>query len=473
MGTQASTDAPAGTGRTFDHHGGGHPRGIDAVPRSVSHEGRYGRLFRALPPFSPSDADLAALSDSMGDSPAGAAGDNPDIPAGYTYLGQFVDHDITFDPASSHDRLHDPDAHQNFRTPRFDLDSLYGSGRVDSPFLYDQDDDGKLLVGRNTGPHDEPVDLPRNQQGRALIGDPRNDVHVIVSQLHLAFIHFHNAVVDHLRMQFFPDDELFAEARRLTCWHYQWVVIEDHLRRLVGPKVLDSVLVRDAAGSASAKLAYFSWKSAPFMPVEFSGACYRFGHSMVRDAYRINDVTDPLPILTDIRTPHPLQHLGGFRPLPKTWTVQWKHFFPLALAAPQSSRRIDTKLSGPMRQLPQNIDMDRRSLALLNMLRGKSLGLPSGQAVAKAMGTSVPDRDLGLSGEVPLWYYVLREAEKLGHGTHLGPTGGRLVAEVIVGLLQADPASFLRVAPKWKPELPGAEPGRFTMVDLLRFAGVA
>ena len=472
--SEAPTEARTGAHEPFDHHGGGCPRGIDAVPRSVSYAGRYGRMFRSLPALASTNAALAALADSMGEAPPGTAGDNPDIPSGYTYLGQFVDHDITFDPVSSHDRLRDPDAHHNVRTPRFDLDSLYGAGRADSPFLYDEEDAAKLLVGRNTATTFEPADLPRNQQGRALIGDPRNDVHVIVAQLHLAFIRFHNAIVDHLRMRFIPDEELLPEARRLTCWHYQWVVVDDYLRRLVGSPVVDSVLVRNTTtGAASAKLAFFSWRSEPFIPVEFSGAAYRFGHSQVRDVYRINDVIDPLPILTDIRVPNPLQHLGGFRPLPKRWTVQWKHFFPLGPATPQPSRKIDTRLAGPMRKLPQNIDRDRRSLGLLNLLRGRALGLPSGQAVATAMGTSVPNGDLGLSGETPLWFYLLREAEKLAGGAHLGPTGGRLVAEVLVGLLKGDPSSFLRMAPKWKPELPSAVPGRFTMADLLRFAGVA
>jgi len=473
MSTEASTGGPVRR-CSLDHHGGSRPRGIDVVPRSSTSTGRFGRMFRTLAPLAPTDAALADLAGSMGEAPAGAAGDNPDIPSGYTYLGQFVDHDITFDPVSSHDRIRDPDGLHNARTPRFDLDSLYGAGRVDSPFLYDEEDPAKLLVGRNAASIHEPVDLPRNHQGRALIGDPRNDVHVIVAQLHLAFIRFHNAVVDHLRMQFVPDEDLLPEARRLTCWHYQWVVVDDYLRRLVGSELLDSVLVRNpSTGEACADLAFFSWRSQPFIPVEFSGAAFRFGHSQVRDIYRINDVIEPLPILTDIRIPNPLQHLGGFRPLPRRWTVQWKHFFALGGPAPQPSRRIDTRLSGPMRKLPQNIDRDRRSIALLNMLRGRSLSLPSGQAVAAAMGTSVPDGDLGLSGGTPLWYYVLREAERLGGGARLGPTGGRIVAEVLVGLLKGDPTSFLRVAPRWRPELPAGEPGRFTMADLLRFAGVA
>jgi hypothetical protein len=429
-------------------------------------------MFRALPPFAPSDATLKALADSMGDAP-GPAGDNADIPSGYTYLGQFVDHDITFDPVSSLDRVNDPDALTTFRTPRFDLDCIYGRGQADSPYLYDQEDPASLLIGRNTGVEDEPVDLPRNQQGRALIGDPRNDVHFVVSQLHLAFLRFHNAVVDHLRFEAEPA-QLFAEARRTVTWHYQWVVVHDFLARLVGPDLLGEVLVTSKrTGKARADLSFFTWRSQPFMPVEFSAAAYRFGHSMVRAQYRLNDTLDPLPILTDIRVANRLQHLGGFRRLPKNWTVQWKHFFPLGDGTPQLTRRIDTKLAEPMRKLPPAIDDARRSLGLLNMLRGRSLQLPSGQAVAAAMDTAVPNAKLGLTGETPLWFYLLKESEVLAGGRRLGPTGGRIVAEVLVGLLKGDPSSFLRQQPAWRPELPSAEEGTFTMVDLLRFAGVA
>jgi hypothetical protein len=429
-------------------------------------------MFRELPAFGPSDAALKALADSMADAP-GAAGDNPDIPSGYTYLGQFVDHDITFDPVSSLDRLNDPDALTTFRTPRFDLDSLYGRGQADSPYLYDAEDPASLLVGLNTGAEHEPVDLPRNRQGRALIGDPRNDVHFIISQLHLAFIRFHNAVVDHLRFRVAPG-ELFAEARRMVTWHYQWVVIHDFLARLAGPEVLGDVLVTARTGRARAQLSFFTWRNRPFVPVEFSAGAYRFGHSMVRADYRINDTLEVLPILTDIRVANPLQHLGGFRTLPKGWTVQWKHLFPLDDATPpQPSRRLDTRLAEPMRKLPPAVDPPRRSIGLLNMLRGRSLQLPSGQAVAAAMGAAVDTAQLGLTGETPLWFYLLRESEVLAEGRRLGPTSGRIVAEVLVGLLKGDPSSFLRQQPAWTPELPAAEEGAFTMVDLLRFAGVA
>ncbi len=463
---------------SFDHHGAGVlPRGLRAVPRSSTDQGRFGRMFRSLEPFAPTDDVLKGLATSMAPTAAvdaSPAGDNPDIPAAYTYLGQFVDHDITFDPVSALERRNDPDALTNVRTPRFDLDCLYGGGRQQMPFLYDEEDPAKLLVGRNTASIQEPEDLPRNQQGRALIGDPRNDVHVIVSQLHLALIRFHNAVVDRLRSTFTPESEVVDEARRLTCWHYQWVVVHDFLKRLVGPEVLSEVLVKDKRTKGwKADLRFYAWRNTPFMPVEFSGAAYRFGHSMVRDGYKLNEELDVIPVFSPALTPNPLQQLGGFRPLPKRWKVDWSMFFVVSGSTPQPSRLIDTTLAGPLHQLPVGVDKPRRSLALLNLLRGRALQLPSGQAVAAAMGTSRPDSDLGLEGEAPLWYYLLRESEVVAQGRRLGPTSARIVAEVLLGLLKGDPSSFLRKAPAWVPELPSENPGEFTMVDILRFAGVA
>jgi len=468
-------------------HGAGPPRGLARVPQSSIDRGRYGRMFRHLPAFAPEDEALWELADTMGPYPAPRAsgtgggaepgralepGDNPDLPAGYTYLGQYVVHDITFDSASSLERRNDPDALRSYRTPRFDLDSLYGSGPADSPYLYDQEDPVKLLVGVNTGDDLEPEDLPRNQQGRALVGDARNDVHVIISQLQLAFIRFHNSVVDHLREQGVQTDELFAEAQRLTRWHYQWVVVEDYLRGLVGSDELDRVLVSDESGRRTASLRFFHWRQEPFIPVEFSAAAFRFGHSQIRARYQLNRDLEPIHILLPTPDPDPLEHLGGFRPLPNGWSIDWHLFFEVDGSSPQPSRRIDTKLTGPFIRLPPFLDEQGRSLAFLDLLRGKALGLPTGESVAAAMGTSVPSDRLGLSARTPLWYYLLREAEVLTDGRRLGSTCAGIVAEVLVGLLAADPSSYLRADPGWTPELPGSEEGRFTIVDLLRFAGV-
>src|SRR5262245_58923502 len=378
------------------------PRGAELAPRSVFLEGRYGRMFRRLPPLVISDDDRGRLDDIANKmfEPADAGSESDGvIPAGFTYLGQFIDHDITFDPVSSLQRIQDPEGLTDFRTPRLDLDSVYGRGPDDSPFMYDPDiDDGRttLLIGKS-GTED---DLPRNtlggkdrlRRGRALIGDPRNDENVIVSQLHLLFLKFHNKVVQFVRPrhQGLSRDELFAEAQRVTRWHYQWLVAHDFLRRVVGEKMLGEILVGDAAGGgkvgeAQIELAFYHWRREPFMPVEFSAAAYRFGHSMIRPRYKVNPQTGDIQIFT----PRPLadehQDLRGFRPLPSGWTVNWSLFFEgVPGAGPlQLSRKINTKLAEPLHDIP-GVDSPS-ALAVRNLERGRALELPSGQSVAQAM----------------------------------------------------------------------------------------
>jgi hypothetical protein len=514
------------------HHGfktRGLSRGLAAVPQGPVFEGRFGRMFRHLPVFEADDKVLHALAKSMSQQRSDL---NNNIPAGFTYLGQFVDHDITFDPNSTLQRANDPEGLVNFRTPRFDLDSLYGRGRDDSPYLYDQNspDDVKLLVGRVIdddgnrleGQHD----LPRNEQERALIGDPRNDENTFVSQLHLLFIKFHNKVVDKVmgdRPQL-KDDLLLKEVQRIVRWHYQWVVICDFLKRTIPDGMLNRLLVRDEDGLRKVNLRFYRPQRQPFMPVEFSAAAYRFGHSQVRGLYSINTVVGPglqppglptfLPADELAQHPDPRRaDFRGFRGLPPQWTISWPFFFD-GLDAPegtlQPSLKIDTNIAGPLATaLPDtdHTDPDDFSLPRRNLIRGKRLGLPSGQWVARAMGVpkdriltvhdlfpeGSEERDFLVQGlpederlsaeqvdelgvDTPLWYYVLKEAELHGQeqqkgGERLGEVGGRIVAEVLLGLLDGDPLSFLSVQPNWTPEL--AEDGEFTMADLIRFADPA
>jgi len=228
-------------------HHGRVPRGLESVPRSVSYDGRFGRMFRHLAPFEPSDDDLTRLAatmiepeDKKGEpvdvEDPEAPSNNADVLAGFTYLGQCIDHDLTFDPTSKLQRENDPDGLQNFRTPRFDLDSLYGRGPDDSPFLYQ--DGVKFMIGHNiTGEKD----LPRNAAGRALLGDTRNDENLIVSQLHLTFLQYHNRIVDDLGMS----SSTFERARQMVRWHYQWIVLKDFLPKIVGQQIIDEVLEKE------------------------------------------------------------------------------------------------------------------------------------------------------------------------------------------------------------------------------------
>lgn len=476
------------------------PRGAELAPKSMFLEGRYGRLFRNLPSFEPSDDSLAQLAAQMLEpEDPGDQGDDEDagldgpIPAGYTYLGQFIDHDITFDPVSSLQRLNDPDGLKNFRTPRFDLDSLYGDGPNNAPYMYDPTvDEGKtsFLIGENqTG---EP-DLPRNHlssnslgiaQGRALIGDPRNDENVIVGQLHLLFLRFHNLVVEHLKGDALDldGDQLFEEAQRLVRWHYQWIVVHDFLRRVVGDTLVDDIVHHDSyetiAGPAlisRVHLEFYRWQRQPFMPVEFSVAAYRFGHSMIRPDYRLNaDIPNEIPIFTAGELTDEHQDLRGFRPLASQWTIDWSFFFESADSSNlQHARTIDPRLAAPLADVPGT--GEPHALAARNLRRGKTLGLPSGQRVARAMGINpITDEVLAITGvsldfvdSAPLWFYILKEAES-GGGEHLGPVGGRIVAEVLLGLLKGDPFSFINVEPNWTPTL-GTPSGQFTMAELVEF----
>lgn len=445
-----STAIGAGTRKdaAMKHHGITRLRGLDTEHHE---EGRFGRLFPSAKPFQPPDSYLIDLGKSMVET-GDPAGDSA-IPAGFTFLGQFIAHDITFDTTSAFGRRNDPAAIKDFRTPGLDLDCVYGSGPEACPYLYDADDKAKLLIGTDSSPHD----LPRNRQSVALIGDPRNDVTLVTSQIQSLFLHFHNKVVDHLRAAGVPEAELFDEAHRLTIWHYQWIVVHEFLPLIVGRATVSDVLERGRR--------IYRYDNHPFIPVEFAVAAYRYGHSQIRSVYKVNDKLVAAHIFTD---------LGAFHEVPPDHRVDWRNFFHLDPDhPPQASRKINTLIAEEMHHLPfvPEDDEDLKSLAVRNLLRGKALGLPSGQAVASAIGAApLPDSDLGLADQAPLWYYVLKEAEVANDGESLGETGGRIVAEVFVGFLESsDSESYLRAEPGWQPVLPSARPGTFTMADVVRF----
>jgi hypothetical protein len=515
-------------------------RGLAGATASSIDTGRFGRMFRHLPTYDIADRSLVALGEAMIqqledgelDKPLGAQDDDENVsqldgalrlPAGYTYFGQFVDHDITFDPVSSLERQNDPDALTDYRTPRFDLDNIYGRGPADQPYLYAADG-VHLALGRSVSDNPEfsGPDLPRVDSGRAIIGDPRNDENLIVSQLQATMLQFHNAVLD-IVAQANPaaaahPDDTFKLAQRTVRWHYQWIVIHDFLRRLVGDEVIGDILPNQpyavpetdpplgTVALAKPRLRFYHWREAPFMPVEFSVAAYRFGHSIVRPSYLINDIakTDP-PVQGAARIPlfsqtgQPKQDLNGFRPLPDDWGVQWKFFLPNIGPGqenlPQPSYKLDATISHPLGALPDAVAGPEvvsagfdptiaQILAVRNLLRGKRLGLPSGPDVARAMGiTPLTDDQLfsgltidqgsqdDLAGRQPLWFYILKEAELLTGAAHLGPVGGRIVAEVLIGLLAGDPLSYLSVEPNWVPDLlPAATAGTFTLSDLVNIA---
>jgi hypothetical protein len=464
-------------------------------PRSVGYDqGKFGRLFPLLPAFAPDNPSVREKLLELGKpsgildakdppppadplSPNPNNRDNPKMTAGFTFLGQFLDHDMTFDPTSSLQRQSDPEAVENFRVPLLELDSVYGSGRGASPHLYDQTAPGaiKLLIDAAA-----PKDVPRNSQNTAIIGDPRNDENLIVSQLHLAFLKFHNAVVDRVLASGITDpNEAFDEAQRLVRWHYQWIILHEFLPTTVGQELVQDILKKGCR--------FYNWRNQPFIPVEFSVAAYRFGHSQIRPGYIANFAGDNgqafkkhiFDAELDHSVPDPDDLSGGKR-APRRF-IDWPTFFDLGDGRSKPNKRIDTKLSSPLFALPfipPNLPSNPRSLAQRNLLRHLTFSLPSGQRVAKAMEieplaeSRLSDlKPFGFDKRTPLWFYVMREADVEQDGTALGPVGGRIVAEVFIGLLQGDRMSYLRQEPDWKPTL--GEDRDFKMADLLTFAGVA
>ena len=495
---QTSAGQPLRHGKWWDR--------VKADPLPSVMEGRFTRLFPYLPTASFKRRDLEELARVMTapEEPEQEGKDDPEenkaIPAAYTYLGQFVDHDLTFDPISHLREILTPAQLQalvDFRTPRFDLDNLYGRGPDDQPYMYD-DDGICLLPGEPMPGHPfDPgaVQLPRGPNGRALIGDPRNDENRIVAQLHAIFLRFHNRVVDTLRDT--NKHVSFQHARDQVRWHYQWVLVKDFLPTILDKQIYENVFPDPF--SFVTTIPRLRQDDLELMPVEFSVAAYRFGHSMIRPRYKLNPEIEQ-PIFANDPGDDAVD-LGGFRPIPPSWAIDWQLFIDLGhdgKPAPQFSYKIDTSLVHPLGRLPDRIAQDPSSLALRNLMRGQAFQLPSGQQVAASLGIPpIPDAELmigpattggerrpitevapDLAGNAPLWAYILSEAQVMSweHASgpvsdetpiKLGPVGGRLVAEVFASLLRGDHTSYLYAKPTFKPIRAFTREGTFGLAQLI------
>jgi Animal haem peroxidase len=565
---------PLGKSTSTAGHGGG-LRGDHVLRGSRTFVGRFGRMFRALPAAEFEVADLEALARAMSAEPERQAKnpqvpaaaeeteekiqdgeENPGIASGYTYLGQFIDHDITFDPASSLQKRNDPDGLINFRTPALDLDCIYGRGPEDQPYMY-FDHGRKFLLG------DDLVELPGGpaksrdllrvgERNRAVIGDKRNDENVIISQLQGVFLQFHNRLADEPQNA----DLSFEEIQKLVRWHYQYVVLHDYLPKIVGDATMNAIWPHRKKGNICGNephLCFYSPHASAYMPIEFAAAAYRFGHSMVRPIYRLNikhkfagpgddeSVRGRFFIFAGVQK----RGLNGFGKFPSEWAIDWSLFFDIngsgalgGIKRVQPAYKIDTSIVNPLAFLPEfsepplpagttitvNSDFglppgtlqskesnkkNPSNLAIRNLLRGNAMGLPSGQDVARAMGieplkdsdlwvgkaqfkegTKTPDAinirdvaDAKFANCAPLWFYILAESndqwlkdegkQKKGDGpvhVTMGPVGGRIVAETLIGLLLADSHSFLNQHPTWKPSVPQLSGREFSMGDFVKYA---
>jgi Animal haem peroxidase len=499
------------------YHGTWWNRDYKKVPLDTLKAGRFTTLLPELDPVVFDLDDLRALAEEMTSRSERVpeARPNPeedrDITAAYTYLGQFADHDITFDPTS---RLRESlDREQigklaDFRTPRFDLDNLYGRGPDDQPYMYAADGIRMLLGEPLSGNPDDPhaVQVPRGPSGRALIGDPRNDENRIVSQLHAIFLRFHNRVADYLaKPEHLGKDVSFDAVREQVRRHYQWVLINDFLPTIIEGETFGRVFgdrYNPVPGLRELRT------GLRLMPVEFSVAAYRFGHSMIRPQYRLNTTVEK-PIFSG--RPGNAADLGGFRPIPSGWAIDWSYFIDLEPSAPpsdptfgrpQHAYKIDTSLASPLRRLPHRIAYDPSILALRNLERGNTFGLPSGQAVARALGVKPIDDDklvigkatteasrkplvdiaTGFVRKAPLWAYILSEAQVMSWRKapastprddvpiKLGPVGSRIIADVFAALLIGDRMSYLYADRPFRPIPEFAPNETFGLAELINAA---
>ena len=515
--------APAAVGARSPLSPGGYARRNGGAPASSVD---FGRIFPNLPPFAEANGTVRAalievgqqggILDGQDDLAAGPKAlivdptvngnptatnlygtnpDNPTMTAGSTFVGQFIDHDITFDQTSQLGVPQNPLISPNARTPALDLDSVFGGGPGLRPDLYVDNRDGSVGPQLKIGSGGVHEDIPRVPNGdgtfTALVGDPRNDENVIVAGMHCAHILFYNRVLDELSehdLGQFPAARAYREdrasnyvafllARQVTLWHYQWLLVNEHLPQIAGQEMVNDVLQHG-------NRVYNPPPGDAFMPIEFGAAAYRFGHSMVRPSYRANftsgtgDSTSPtadpfFALVFDKNEPDfsdPVNYdrddlLGGY-PAPRRY-VGWQTFFDFGDGNVKNNKKIDTTVSSVLFTLPvpaiaPHTQTSPTVLPQRNLLRQLTWGLPSGQAIARAMGVlALAPSDLAdLAGvyapfvaSTPLWYYILAEAKTIDDGLNLGPVGGRIVTETLIGLLRADPASYLNLYPGFQPFL--------------------
>ena len=494
---------------------------------------------------------------------------NSTIPPVYTYWGQFIDHDLTantdrtsttsdvtsadltpIDPAKVVEEL------KNLRQPTVNLDSVYGDGPTFDPGaptragrMYDgiklrvgtvdvnpaipgeripPDGDlqrdlpriGPLIAQGVIAAEDFPEDLRNRPNFRSLpfVADARNDENLIIAQFHTAFLRFHNAAVDWVQASQpagyggdVSQRRTFERAQQLTRWHYQWLVVNDFLRTITTAGVVDDILLGGLRH-------YYPRKGEPYMPLEFSVAAYRFGHSMVRAAYDHNRnfgrpgvvipnaAFDQLFAFTgsgSTRGPGGVVTLNPFRGgevLPFNWIIEWDRFVDKGSSVPDHfARKIDTRLAPPLHDMVNQgndsladlIKTILKSLAQRNLLRGYHLSIPTGQSVAEEMGVApLTEAELRLNNSdalnqaleqhgflqrTPLWYYVLKEAEVRANGNSLGELGSRIVCETIIGQLMYDEESYLNQKGGWDPSKGVTLPNGdliVTVRDFLMFAGL-
>jgi hypothetical protein len=308
----------------------------------------------------------------------------------------------------------------------------------------------------------------------------RNNENAILRQIHALFLNLHNCAVRELPEHMMAK-ERFEKARERVCWQYQWLVRHDFLKAVCNYSVYDEVVQKGDT--------LFDWGAAEFsIPIEFSHAAFRFGHSMVRDRYDLNRNKLEVPLREIFHHSH---RVGA---LDECFAIDWHRF----LSAAETSMSIDTAVVDALFHLPpQTIQPFSEApnpeatgeLPVRTLLRGAALRVATGQQVCKSLNCrnilATPRsalnelqlrilQQLGLLEHTPLWYFILLEAELQERGANLGVVGSRLVCEVIEASLRADSRSFLSCHRKdWRPAPWRGPSGRLVFVDTLKDLAIA
>lgn len=419
----------------------------DAIPalgqQQPTRPSSFGRLFPELAPANMSQQSQIDLAQAMA---AGSAQDKArdvvhriDRPAGYPFLGMFINNDITHA------------AREGFA---LDLSVIYGNGPEEDPHLYRSDDPAKLLLTRASA---DSFELNRTSEGITLTGDPRNARFPVLSHIHVAFMRFHNSNVDRLRAEGQDASSLFREARQQVTWHYQWLVFNDYLRSITGSAPLDKV-----SGEGRR---FYRFRSEPYVPLEFTLALAELDKSAMSSVYRLND--DVVWYVGSSGNEDSLHNVS----------IDWALFFAIEESDPQRSEKIDTAFAEHILDAESGEALGALPFLRKVLLRGSQFGLPAGQDVARAMGfepgiiasneTLLP---ASTAETTPLYVYLLTEAETESGGSRLGEVGGTLLAEVYDGAIIGDHQSFRWERTDWRPFL-GRIPGKFDIVDVLRLSG--
>jgi hypothetical protein len=494
----------------LDETGGGRPRPLAPQVEAQAPPFRFSRMGPSGAGHQIGEKTRQKLAEAM--TRAAGPTRTSRIPSGFTYLGQFIDHDLTADKtAVTFSEDVSPARMLQGRSPVLDLDSLYGAGPSDEKSAVFYSDGLRLKMGNTVEPAKSDHDLPRVGKGpaaarrKANIPELRNDENLAVAQTHLMFIRFHNRVCNTLPKST-PPGQMFSRARRKVTKHYQWMIRTDFLPRICQRSVVADVFkngrkVFEVGASPT---------SMPTMPLEFSVAAYRLGHSMVRAAYNWNvnfpDGEGTLDLLFHFTGTS--GNLDGQDHLLGIWIADFRRLYNFGeanredLTVPEQefnrAQRVDTRLVLPLHDLPPGSiggtpppppGLDR-NLAYRNLTRARMVSLATGQqmvALMKSKGVAVTPltkaqirngsgattletltkkQRARVVTDTPLWFYILREAE-LNQG-RLAGVGARIVAETFHRAMEGSTFSIVR-DPDWRPQL-GPDPNTFRMVDLLLFA---